>query len=142
MICGWGRSLEKGNPLQYFGLENPMDGEAWWTTVHGVTKSWTRLRDFTFTSFSSVQFIRSVVSGSATPWTAAHQASQSIINFQSLLKLMPIESVMPSNHLILYCPLLLPPSLFPSIRVFSSHHQSQFFASKVLEFHLQHQSFQ
>ena len=54
-----------------------------------------------------------------TPWTAEHQASLSIINFQSLLKLTSIESVMPSSHLILYCPLLLPPSISPSIRVFS-----------------------
>ena len=54
-----------------------------------------------------------------TPWTAAHQASLSITNSWSLLKLMSIESVIPSNHLILYCPLLLPPSIFPSIRVFS-----------------------
>ena len=53
-----------------------------------------------------------------TPWTAAHQASLSITNSQSLLKLMFIESVIPSNHLILCCPLLLPPSIFPSIRVF------------------------
>ena len=55
----------------------------------------------------------------ATPWTAAHQASLSITNSRSLLKLMSIESVMPSNHLILYHPLLLLPSIFPSIRVFS-----------------------
>ena len=55
-----------------------------------------------------------------TPWTAARQASQSITNFQSLLKLMSIKSVMPSNHLILCHPLLLPPSIFPSIMVFSS----------------------
>ena len=55
-----------------------------------------------------------------TPWTAAHQASLSITNSQSLLKLMFIESVMPSNHLILYHPLLFPPSVFPSIRVFSN----------------------
>ena len=55
-----------------------------------------------------------------TPWTAAHQASLSITNSQSSLKLMSIESVMPSSHLILCCPLLLPPSIFPSIRVFSS----------------------
>ena len=55
-----------------------------------------------------------------TPWTAAHQASLSITNFWSLLKLMSIESVMPSNHLILCRPLLLPPSIFPSIRVISS----------------------
>ena len=56
----------------------------------------------------------------ATPWTAARQASLSSTISQSLLKLMSIESVMPSNHLILYRPLLLPPSVFPSIRVFSS----------------------
>ena len=54
-----------------------------------------------------------------TPWTAAHQASLSITNFWSLIKCMSIESVMPSNHLILCCPLLLP-SVFPSSRVFSS----------------------
>ena len=70
--------------------------------------------------FSSVQFSRSVVSDFfATPWTAAHQASLSITNSQSLLKLMSIESMMPSNHLIC-CSLLLPPSVFPSIRVFSN----------------------
>ena len=56
----------------------------------------------------------------ATPWTAAHQASLSITNSQSLLKLMFIESVMPSNHLILCLPLLILPSIFPSIRVFSN----------------------
>ena len=54
------------------------------------------------------------------PWTGAHQASLSITNFQSLPKLMSIESVMPSNHLILCHPLLLLPSIFPSIRVFSN----------------------
>ena len=55
-----------------------------------------------------------------TPWTAARQASLSISNFLSLLKLVSIELVMPSNHLILCCPLLLLPSIFPSLRVFSS----------------------
>ena len=56
----------------------------------------------------------------ATPWTAAHQSSLSLIISQSLLKLMSIESTMPSNHLILSHPFLLLPSIFPSIRVFSS----------------------
>ena len=56
----------------------------------------------------------------ATPWTAGHQASLSITNSRSLPKLMSIESVMPSSHLILCCPLLLLPSIFPSIRVFSN----------------------
>ena len=69
---------------------------------------------------NSVQFSRSVLSDSATPWTAVRQASLSITNYWSLLKLMSIESVMPSNHLILCDPLLLPPSIIPSIRVFSS----------------------
>ena len=56
----------------------------------------------------------------ATPWTAAYRASLSINNLRSLLKLMSIELMMPSNHLILCCPLFLLPSVFPSIRVFSS----------------------
>ena len=68
--------------------------------------------------FSSVQSL-SCVQLFATPWTAAWQASLSITNSWSLPKLMPIKSMMPSNHLILCCPLLLPPSIFPSIRVFS-----------------------
>ena len=69
---------------------------------------------------SSVQFSRSVVSDSATPWIAACQASLSITNSQSLLKLMSIESVMPSSHLILCHPLLLLPPIPPSIRVSSN----------------------
>ena len=68
----------------------------------------------------SVQFSCSVLSNSATPWTAAHQASLSFTNSRNLLKLMSIESVMPSNHLILCRPLLLLSSVFPSIRVFSN----------------------
>ena len=69
----------------------------------------------------SVQFSHSVIVWLfVTPWTTAHQASLSIINSWSLLKLMSIESVMPSNHLILCRPLLLLPSIFPRIRVFSS----------------------
>ena len=71
-----------------------------------------------YRSVSSVQSL-SRVRRCATLWTTAHQASLSIINSGSLLKLMSIVSVMPSNHLILCCPLLLLPSILPSIRVFS-----------------------
>ena len=72
----------------------------------------------------------------ATPWTATLQASLSFTISWSLLKLASIESVMPSNHLILCRPLLLLPSIFPSIRVFSNE------VAKVLELQLQRQSFQ
>jgi len=72
------------------------------------------------TTAVSVQFIHSVVSNSVTQWNAAHQASLSITNSQGLVKLMSFELVMPSNHLILCHPLLLLPSVFPSIRVFSN----------------------
>ena len=70
--------------------------------------------------FSSIQFSGSVMSNSATPWTVACLASLSITNSQSLLKLKSFKLVMPSNHLILCYPLLLLPSIFPSIRVFSN----------------------
>ena len=76
-------------------------------------------RHFTEIQFSSVQSL-SCVQLFATPWTAAPQASLFITNSRSLLKLMSIEWVMPSNHLILYHPLLLPTLIFPSIRVFSN----------------------
>ena len=78
-----------------------------------------RNQPFVNQMFSSVQSL-SHVQFFATPWTAAHQASLSITNFWSLLRLMSIESVIPSNHLILCRPLLLLPSICPSIRVFSS----------------------
>ena len=84
---------------------------------------WRNLRQFVYQNiswwFSSVQLLNRVWLF-VTPWTAARQASLSITNSQSWLKLMSIESVMPSNHLILCLPLLLLPSLFPSIRVFSN----------------------
>ena len=70
--------------------------------------------------FNSVQFSRSVVSDSATPWIVARQASLSITISRSSLRLMSIESVMPSSHLILCRPLLLLPPIPPSIRVFSN----------------------
>ena len=69
-----------------------------------------------FSSVQSLNHVRLFV----TSWTAARQASLSITNSWSLLKLISIESVMPSNHLILCCPLLLPPAIFPSIKVFSN----------------------
>ena len=71
---------------------------------------------FQFNSVQSLSHVRLFV----TPWTTAHQASLSITNSWSLLKLMSFESVMPSNHLILCHPLLLLPSIFPSTRVFSN----------------------
>ena len=70
-----------------------------------------------YLQFSSIQ---SVVSVLATPWTAAHQASLLITNSRSLPKLMSIDLVTPSSHLILCCPLYLLPSIFPSTRVFSN----------------------
>ena len=78
-----------------------MDRGAWWAVVQ----------------FSSVA---QLCLNLCDPWTASRHASLTITNSRSLLKLMPIESVMSSNHLILYRPLLLPPSIFPSIRVFSN----------------------
>ena len=69
-----------------------------------------------YSSFQLLSHVRLFV----TPWTTACEASLSIINSQSLLRFMSIESVMPSNHLILCQPLLLLPSIFPSIRVFSN----------------------
>ena len=79
----------------------------------GERKTWS----FPRVQFSSVQSL-SCVRLFVIPWTAAHQASLSITNSQNLLKLMAIESVMPSSHLILCIPLFLLPSIFPSIRVF------------------------
>ena len=70
--------------------------------------------------FLILLYLLSRVQFFATPWTTAHQASLSINNSWSLSRLMSIESVMPCNHLILCHPLLLPPSIFPSIRVFSN----------------------
>ena len=80
----------------------PMDRGAWRATVHRVPKSWPWLKQLSLAG------------------TAACQASLTLTVSQSLLKFMPINSVMPSNHLILCCPLLLLPSVFPGIRVFPS----------------------
>ena len=92
-------------------------------SLHGFTSWSIKIQPFEFW-FSLVQLL-SCVRLFATPWTAACQASLSITNSWSLLKLMSIESVKPSNHLILCHALLLPSSIFPSIRVFSNesvHH--------------------
>ena len=82
---------------------------SWFGTSQGQIWIWN------FRSFRSLSRVQLF----ATSWTAARQASLSIKNSQSLLQLMSIESVMPPNHLILCCPLVLLPSVFPSIRVFS-----------------------
>ena len=117
-IPGSGRSPEGGNsnPLQYSCMENPMGRGAWQAIVHRIAKSRTRLNTHALSSVQS--FCR--VQLFAIPWISAHQASLSITNSQSLPKLMSIESVMPSNHLILCHPLLLLPSIFPNIMVFSN----------------------
>ena len=101
----------------------------WWSLFRSidllvVAKWWYSIKSSSYIvgiliQFSSVQSL-SHVQLFVTPWTTARQASLSITNSWSLLKLMSIESVMPSNHLILYLLLLLLPSIFPSIRVFSN----------------------
>ena len=129
----WGRG---SSPAQlWFWLIGP---PAWVSSLSSVTReagiTSKVLRQFTpliwemnftslpltssWTAFSSVQFSRSVVSNSASPWITARQASLSITNSWSSLKLMSIKSVMPSSHLILSHPLLLLPPIRPSIKIF------------------------
>ena len=101
----------------------------WWGLLYLLNSSkdneWLRMlpialeEELRLLQFSSVRLL-SRVRLFATPWTAAHQTSLSISNSWSLLKLMSIDSVMPSNHFILCHPLLLEPSIIPSIRVFSN----------------------
>ena len=95
---------------------------------------------YCYIQFSSVQSLTHVQLF-ATPWTAGCQASLHITNFWSLLKLMSIESVIPSNHLILCRPLLLQPSIFPSIRVFSNESVLCIRWPRHLMFQLWHHSF-
>ena len=115
VVLGRSRDSE-GAPCCWEGLGGKSLGVVIWLEV-----------SVQFSSFQSLSCVRLFV----TPWTAACQASLSITNSWSLPKLMSIESVMPSNHLILCRPLLLPPSIFPSIRVFSneSSFQTEFFKS-------------
>ena len=97
-------------------LESKVYGKYILNGLTGVTvKTWVFVPHVQFTSVLSPSRVQLF----ATPWTAVNQASLSNTNSQSLLKLMAIESVMPSNHLILCRPLLLLPSIFPSTRVFS-----------------------
>ena len=86
------------------------------TNAHRVLKDFVSHATHQFGSVQLLSHVRLF----ATPWTSAHQASMSITNSRSLLKFMSTELVTPSNHLILCCPLLLLPSIFPSIKVFSS----------------------
>ena len=127
----------RGRHLLVYSERAPPIGVQWesaiyWCTVreHHLLLAWSILP-----VFSSVQSL-SRVRLFGTPWTAAPRASLSIINSGSLLKLMSIESVMLFIHLILCCPLLLPPSVFASNRDFSNE------VAKVLELQFQHQSFQ
>ena len=88
--------------------------------VSHQVKGWWKYQIIPTYKFSSVQFSRSAVSNTATPWTTACHVSLSIINSRSPPKPVSIESMMPSNHLILCCPLLLLPPIFISIRVFTN----------------------
>ena len=135
LILGLWRSPRgrHSNPLQYFHLENPMNKGAWKATVHSVPKSWTGLKQLWMHIMDNIhiyiqplkELVGVVIQSLSgvwlftTPWTSAHQAPLSFTVSQSFLKLMSIESVMPSNHFILCCPLLLS-LIFPSIGVVSS----------------------
>ena len=100
-------------PLFFFNL---FDTYSYWKILVKIFS----IRKYYNLIYFSIQFSRSVVYDSVTPWTAVCQASLSITNSRILLKLMSTELVMPSNYLILCHPLFLLPSLFPSIRVFSN----------------------
>ena len=112
----WSPGGGNGNPLQYPCLENSMDRGAWWAIVHEVAESDTIEHINILLVVQSLSQVWLFV----TPWTAAHQASLSLTTSWSLLRLMSIELVMPSNHLFFCHPILLLPSFLPSIRVFSN----------------------
>ena len=112
----WSVHTQKNNHLWtkcLFKMKDPHYPETWKKISKVLWQSWTD-------HISSVQFSRSVMSNSATPWIAARQASLSITNSRCSLRLMSIESVMPNSHLILGRPLLLLPPIPPSIKVFSN----------------------
>ena len=132
LCASGGQSIGAWAPASFIG--RPMNIQSWFplgltSLVSLLSKGLSRV--FASTTVQKYQFFGAQLSFSsvqslshvwlfATPWTAAHQASLSITNSWSLLKLMSIESVMPSNRLILCHPLLLLPSIFPSIRGFSN----------------------
>ena len=122
ILLPWSKLLLFYHMLRLSGhnLAHWLSKYGFWTSCISFTWELVRNTNSQAPPQTSVQFSGSVMSDSATPWTAAHQASLSIINSQNLLKLMSTESVMPSNHLLLCRPLLLLPSIFPSIRVFSN----------------------
>ena len=114
----------KGQHIPVFFLDNPMDTGARWATIHNFKKESdrTKLKQQFYKRVLQSNSVHSLshVGLFSTPWITAHQSSLPMANSWSLLKLMSIESVMLSNHLILFCPLLLPPSNLPSNRVFSN----------------------
>ena len=135
LITESGGSPGEGNgyPFQYSCLESSMDRGAWWATVHEVLMSiGLEARLLTLNSYPDINCISwisnfvvavqllSHVQLFVIPWTTAYQASLSFTISWSLLKLVSTESMMPFNHLILCCPLLLLPSIFPSIMIFSN----------------------
>ena len=111
MLGGLTQSNDKG----YYIATLTMVMFYWWRKTDRKQRNWMENQQI-----SSVWFSRSVVSDSVAPWNAAHQASLSNTNSWSSLRLTSIESVMPSSHLILWRPLLLLPSIPPSIRAFSN----------------------
>ena len=128
LLSGWFKSfiLVRGHPQLHSSLRGSWThnsgacGHIYDPCIYPLGNPFAASVDVTMLSpLNSVQSLNHVRLF-ATPWTAARQASLLITNSRSLLKLRSIESVMPSNHLILCCPLLLLPSIFPSIRVFSN----------------------
>ena len=114
----WARKIpwrEHGSPLQYSYRENSMESGDWWAVVHGGHK--VNKQEQIYRGTCSVTQSCPTL---CNPWTAARQAPLSFTISQSLLKPMSIELVMPSNYLILCRPLLLLPSIFPNIGVFSN----------------------
>ena len=130
-------------------LEDPRDGGAWWAAVYGVAQSQARLKRLSSSSSrhdecpSQLPEIRwAKGTGWGAPQVSATLLFHRSVISRSLLRFMHTESMMPPNHLILCHSLLLLPLIFLSIRVFSNDSSSSHQVAKVLEFQLQHQSFQ